>query len=72
MKRHFLKTVIALVTVGAFGLALANCALNELEVAARRFMDAVHDEPIETQAGPVGVRVSTIRAKPSRSSRLHG
>jgi diguanylate cyclase (GGDEF)-like protein len=41
-----------------FGLALANCALPELEVAARRFMDAVHDEPLDTQAGPVGVRVT--------------
>jgi diguanylate cyclase (GGDEF)-like protein len=42
-----------------FGLALANCALPELEVAARRFMDAVHEEPIDTQAGPVGVRVTS-------------
>lgn len=41
-----------------FGLALANCSLSELQVAARRFMDAVHDEPIETSAGPVGVRVT--------------
>lgn len=41
-----------------FGLALANCSLPELSVAARRFMDAVHEEPIETAAGPVGVRVT--------------
>ncbi|MFC5069653.1 EAL domain-containing protein [Flaviflagellibacter deserti] len=41
-----------------FGLALANCGLTELGVAARRFMDAVHEEPIETSAGPVGVRVT--------------
>lgn len=41
-----------------FGLALANCSLPELSVAARRFMDAVHDTPIETSAGPVGVRVT--------------
>ena len=41
-----------------FGLALANCSLTELNIAARRFMDAVHDEPIETSAGPVGVRVT--------------
>jgi diguanylate cyclase (GGDEF)-like protein len=41
-----------------FGLALANCALADLEVAARRFMDAVHEDPIDTQAGPVGVRVT--------------
>jgi diguanylate cyclase (GGDEF)-like protein len=41
-----------------FGLALANCSLPELSVAARRFMDVVHEEPIETAAGPVGVRVT--------------
>jgi diguanylate cyclase (GGDEF)-like protein len=41
-----------------FGLALANCTLPELSVAARRFMDVVHEEPIETAAGPVGVRVT--------------
>ncbi|BCJ89356.1 GGDEF-domain containing protein [Terrihabitans soli] len=41
-----------------FGLALTNCSLPELSIAARRFMDAVHEEPIETAAGPVGVRVT--------------
>ena len=41
-----------------FGLALANCSLSELQVAARRFMDAVHDAPVQTSAGPVGVRVT--------------
>ena len=41
-----------------FGLALANCSLAELGIAARRFMDVVHEEPIETPAGPVGVRVT--------------
>jgi diguanylate cyclase (GGDEF)-like protein len=41
-----------------FGLALANCTAPELAVAARRFMDAVHDEPVSTAAGPIGVRVT--------------
>ncbi len=41
-----------------FGLVLGNCSLPELGVAARRFMEAVHDEPIETSTGPVPVRVT--------------
>jgi diguanylate cyclase (GGDEF)-like protein len=41
-----------------FGLAMANCSLPELTIAARRFMDAVHEEPIDTPAGLVGVRVT--------------
>ncbi|MGQ4274280.1 EAL domain-containing protein [Terrihabitans sp. B22-R8] len=41
-----------------FGLALANCTSADLLVAARRFMDAIHDEPVQTGAGPIGVRVT--------------
>lgn len=41
-----------------FGLALASCTAQDLAVAARRFMDAVHDEPVPTAAGPIGVRVT--------------
>jgi diguanylate cyclase (GGDEF)-like protein len=41
-----------------FGLALANCTLPDLHVAARRFIDAVHGTPVPTSAGPIGVRVT--------------
>jgi len=41
-----------------FGLALANCTLAEIQVAARRFMDAVHEAPIDTGSGLVGVRIT--------------
>lgn len=41
-----------------FGLALANCTLSDLNVAAQRFLEGVNGEPIDTPTGPVSVRVT--------------
>lgn len=42
----------------SFGLVLANCDMADLNVAALRFLRSIHDEPVKTGAGPVGLRVS--------------
>jgi diguanylate cyclase (GGDEF)-like protein len=53
----------------SFGLVLANCDMADLAVAARRFLGAIHDEPIKTGAGPVGLRVSGAGVVAPRQAR---
>lgn len=55
-----------------FGLVLANCTLPEMTVAAQRFVDCVHDAPIESSAGPIGVRLSGAGVVGPRHGRTRG
>ena len=41
-----------------FGLILKNCTIDDMNVAAERFLAAVRDEVVPTKSGPVSVTVS--------------
>ncbi len=41
-----------------FGLVLKNCTVDDMSVAAERFLAAVRDEVVPTKSGPVSVTVS--------------
>lgn len=41
-----------------FGLVLKNCTVDDMNVAAERFLTGIRDEVVPTQSGPVAVTVS--------------
>lgn len=41
----------------SFVIVLANCKATELEIAMRRFQDAVRESPIQTTSGPIAAHV---------------
>lgn len=49
--------VVARYAGNKFGLLLENCTGEQMQIAARRFLDAVKSEPLQTAAGPIAVSV---------------
>ncbi len=45
-------------STSTFGMVLQECDRADLEVATRRLVGAVHDQPVLTPAGPISVRVA--------------
>ncbi|WP_020179559.1 EAL domain-containing protein [Methylopila sp. M107] len=45
-------------STSTFGMVLQECDRADLEVAAKRLVGAVHDNPVQTAAGPVSVRIA--------------
>lgn len=45
-------------STSTFGIVLQECDAGDLQVAGRRFVSAVNDEPMLTELGPISVRVA--------------
>lgn len=45
-------------STSTFGIVLQECDAADLQVAARRLVAAVNDEPMRTEAGPISVRLA--------------
>ncbi|HVV93379.1 MAG TPA: EAL domain-containing protein [Hyphomicrobiales bacterium] len=59
-------------STATFGLILNKCTAVDLDVAARRFLAAVHDMPLESPAGPVIMRLSAAGVVGPRHARSRG
>jgi diguanylate cyclase (GGDEF)-like protein len=59
-------------STATFGLVLNKCSAADLDIAAQRFLAAVHDEPLESPSGAVIVRLSAAGVIGPRHARTRG
>ena len=53
-----------------FGLILKNCSVDDMKIAAERFLAGVRDEVVPTRSGPVSVTVSVGAVSLPRYARI--